>query len=46
MEKIQFNPYRSRLIRKGLIDGEEYGYVYFTLPLFEQFVIENYRERK
>jgi len=42
METNQFNPYRKRLIRKGIINGEEYGYVFFTLPLFEKFVIENY----
>lgn len=44
METNQFNPYRKRLIRKGIINGEEYGYVFFTLPLFEKFVIENYIE--
>lgn len=42
METNQFNPYRKRLIRKGIINGEEYGYVFFTLPLFERFVLENY----
>jgi hypothetical protein len=36
----QYNPYRMRLIRKGLIDGEKYGYVYFTLPEFGQFILE------
>lgn len=38
----EFNPYRKRLIKKGLINGDEYGYVRFTLPLFDRFVIENY----
>ena len=38
----QFNPYRKRLIKKGIVDGSEYGFVRFTLPFFEQFVIENY----
>ncbi|WP_296324513.1 ATP-binding protein [Treponema sp. UBA3813] len=33
-----FNPYRKRLIKKGLIDGEERGILKFTLPLFENFV--------
>ena len=42
MENNQFNPYRKRLIRKGVLDGSERGYVRFVLPLFEQFVIENY----
>ncbi len=38
----EFNPYRIRLIRKGLVHGDVHGYVYFTLPMFEQFVIANY----
>lgn len=40
----EFNPYRKRLIRKGLLNGDERGYVHFVLPMFEQFVIENYDE--
>lgn len=40
----QFNPYRKRLIRKGIIDGSKRGYVSFILPLFEQFVLENMPE--
>ena len=35
-----FNPYRMRLIRKGIIEGETNGYVSFTLPLFDEFVLE------
>lgn len=42
METNEFNPYRKRLIRKGIVSGETRGYVYFTLPLFEEYVIENY----
>jgi len=33
-----FNQYRRRLIRKGLIDGEEFGHVHLTLPLFAQYI--------
>lgn len=36
METNEFNPYR-----KGLIDGETRGYVKFTLPFFEEYVLEN-----
>lgn len=36
----QFNPYRMRLIRKGLLDGETYGQVRFTLPEFGRFILE------
>jgi len=42
METNEFNPYRKRLIRKGIVSGEMRGYVYFTLPLFDEYVIENY----
>ena len=34
-----FNPYRERLIIKGIIDGSEYGHVKFTLPFFDEFVL-------
>lgn len=42
METNEFNPYRKRLIRKGIVSGETRGYVSFTLPLFDQYVLENY----
>lgn len=42
METNEFNPYRKRLIKKGILSGETRGYVYFTLPLFEEYVMENY----
>ncbi len=41
METNEFNPYRRRLIRKGILAGETRGYVYFTLPLFDKYVEEN-----
>ena len=40
METNEFNPYRKRLIKKGILSGETRGYVYFTLPLFEEYVME------
>lgn len=40
MTTNQFNPYRRRLIRKGIIDGTQHGIVKFTLPLFREFVLE------
>ena len=42
LETNEFNPYRKRLIRKGIISGETRGYVFFTLPLFAEYVIDNY----
>ena len=36
----QYNPYRMRLIRKGLVDGQAYGHVFFVLPEFGRFVLE------
>ncbi len=41
METNQFNPYRRRLIRKGVTNGEERGYVRFALPCFEDYAIEH-----
>ena len=35
----QFSPYRARLIRKGLVNGDERGLLRFTLPLFDQYVL-------
>lgn len=40
MTSNQFNPYRMRLIRKGIVDGTERGILKFTLPLFSEFVEE------
>ena len=44
MDTNQFNPYRKRLIDKGLIAGDKRGYVTFRLPFFEDYVIETYVE--
>lgn len=44
METNEFNPYRKRLVRGGIVNGEERGYVSFTLPMFEDFVLDNYEE--
>lgn len=41
METNEFNPYRKRLIKKGIISGESRGFVFFTLPLFDEYVLEN-----
>lgn len=40
MTTNQFNPYRRRLVRKGIIDGSHRGFVKFTLPYFAEFVRE------
>ncbi|MBR6224004.1 MAG: ATP-binding protein [Lachnospiraceae bacterium] len=37
-----FNPYKKRLKNKGLIDGDTYGRITFILPLFKEYVLENY----
>ena len=44
MTSNQFTPYRTRLIRKGIVNGDSYGVLRFELPLFERFVLENYEE--
>lgn len=40
IESNEFNPYRNRLIKKGVINGETRGYVSFTLPYFGEFVLD------
>lgn len=42
MTTNEFNPYRKRLIKKGLINGDSRGYVKFILPLFDEYVLANF----
>lgn len=37
----QFNPYRDRLIKAGVITGRENGLVEFALPWFDMFALSN-----
>ena len=36
----QLNPYRKRLINKQIIESKGRGYVSFTLPLFDEYVLD------
>ena len=38
LKKDEINQYRRRLIHKGIVNGDEYGYLTFALPLFDVFV--------
>lgn len=40
----EFNPYRQRLIKRGIISGDERGYVRLLLPFFDQYVLAHYDE--
>ena len=40
LDTNHFNPYRDRLIRKGLLDGEQYGRLRINLPAFREYVLE------
>ena len=42
LDTNHFNPYRKRLIRKGILNGDQYGYLFFVLPFFREYVLENY----
>lgn len=44
IETNQFNPYRKRLIKKGVLNGDLYGYVNFVLPFFKEYILENYSD--
>lgn len=37
----EFNPYRKRLINRGLINGSERGYVKLVLPMFREYIRDN-----
>ena len=41
-ETNQFNPYRDRLAKQGLVDTSARGYIRFTLPLFDRYAIEHF----
>ena len=42
MQSNEFSPYRDRLIKKGVLNGEERGILRFTLPFFEEFVLQQF----
>ena len=39
----EFSVYRDRLLKKGLVTGERYGHLEFTLPRFKEYVNGRYR---
>ena len=39
MSSDVFTKYRSRLMDSGIIDGSQYGYLSFKLPLFEKYIL-------
>ena len=43
MDNNEYTPYRDRLIKKMLVNGDEYGYIKLTLPLIEDFIKRSYR---
>ena len=42
LESNELSPYRQRLIRKGIISGDEYGYMRLLLPYFDQYILSIY----
>ena len=38
----EFSPYRKRLIRKGVVDTSERGKLTFSLPLFDEYVLDQF----
>ena len=40
----EFNPYKKRLMKRGIINGDTYGRVTFILPFFGEYVLENVGE--
>ena len=39
LKQDEINQYRKRLIDKGIVSGDDYGYLQFTLPLFDRFAL-------
>ena len=33
-----YSVFRDRLIKKGIVDGSEHGYVTLALPRFEEYI--------
>ncbi len=44
MDNNHFNPYRKRLINKGIVISKERGKLSFVLPLFKEYILNNYYE--
>lgn len=42
LDANHFNPYRKRLLDKGVLVSRTRGQLEFALPLFKQFVLDNY----
>ncbi len=42
LKSNELSPYRERLIKRGLLNGDERGIVRFTLPCFEDYILNNY----
>jgi len=41
MSTNTFSTYRNRLIKKGLVEKQERGYVTLILPAFDEYILEN-----
>ena len=46
MTDNEWNPYRQRLIRKGVVNGSQRGFLRLTLPLFDQFIMDKIQFRE
>lgn len=44
MKKNELSPYRDKLIKKGYINGDDRGYLCFSIPLFDSYVKYSYIE--
>lgn len=44
LKSNQLSTYRRRLVNKGIIDKSQRGKISFTLPYFDEYVLEQYGE--
>lgn len=42
MSDNEYSVYRDRLVKRGVLNGKEHGYVRFTLPMFEEYAVRSY----
>ncbi len=41
MSSEEFSVYRKRLLQKGIVTGDRYGYLELVLPRFKEYIIQN-----
>ncbi|WP_051437723.1 ATP-binding protein [Eubacterium xylanophilum] len=43
LDNNKYTPYRDRLLKKMIVNGDEYGYLKLVLPMMENYIVRMYR---